>query len=186
MRSVTAGFSVLKMRGNRRLFCTNEEWRVIPGFSMYHASSDGNIKNIKTNKIRFINYERWHANKTRPKSTFTNDDGARKNMYVDRLVALAFHYRTDHAQMSVNHKDGNPLNNKSENLEFMETATDQMKHASGAGLLNGNKIAVNLTDIVSGTQYSFDSHKDCRCFFKQKGIHITQYYIYIYYTTFIH
>ena len=52
---------------------------------------------------------------------------------VHRLVLASFHYRDEN--MVVNHKDGNKINNKLENLEYV-TQQQNMKHAADNNLIN--------------------------------------------------
>jgi hypothetical protein len=63
-------------------------------------------------------------------------DGKQRNQRVHRLVAKAFIGDND-SSMSVNHKDGNKLNNAVDNLEWM-TFADNNKHAYKNGLKNNS------------------------------------------------
>lgn len=99
-----------------------EEWKDIKGYEGYYQiSSYGHVKNIKTGKI--INGD-------------TNNIGykrvwlyapVKKRFFVHRLVALHFcdGYQDN---LVVNHKDGNKLNNSSENLEWV-TRSENDLHA---------------------------------------------------------
>ena len=55
-----------------------------------------------------------------------------KSLYVHRLVALR--YLGDPKGLHVNHKDGNKLNNKISNLEYV-TRAGNAKHAHATGLI---------------------------------------------------
>ena len=59
-------------------------------------------------------------------------DGRGKTLNVHRLVATAF-IGTRPSGLQVNHKDGNPLNNSTENLEYV-TAAENSAHAIRFGL----------------------------------------------------
>ena len=59
-------------------------------------------------------------------------DGKRKNYYVHRLVAEAF-IENDNSLLQINHIDGNKLNNKVNNLEWV-TGSYNQKHAYKNGL----------------------------------------------------
>ena len=58
-------------------------------------------------------------------------DKAVKNLYVHRLVANAFLGSGEGLQ--VNHRNGDKLNNRAENLEWM-TCTENIRHAWRTGL----------------------------------------------------
>ena len=62
------------------------------------------------------------------------DNAKQKRPYVHRLIAEAFIPNIDN-KSQVNHIDGNPLNNKVENLEWV-TAKENMQHAYKTGLMN--------------------------------------------------
>lgn len=59
-------------------------------------------------------------------------NGKRKNIYVHRLVAIAFIKNTDD-KPAVNHKDGNKLNNRVENLEWVTNSENKI-HAFRNGI----------------------------------------------------
>jgi len=59
--------------------------------------------------------------------------GGRKKRRIHRLVALAFKPRVSGCN-TVNHKDGNKLNNVADNLEWTTTAGN-IKHAWASGLM---------------------------------------------------
>ena len=99
-----------------------EEWKDIKGYEGYYQiSSYGYVKNIKTGNIikgdtNNIGYKRvWLYNPVK------------KRFFIHRLVALHFceGYQDN---LVVNHKDGNKLNNSSENLEWV-TRSENDLHA---------------------------------------------------------
>jgi len=61
-------------------------------------------------------------------------DGKQKHFYVHRLIATAFIPNPD-KKTEVNHIDGNPLNNRVENLEWC-TRSENAQHAYRTGLIN--------------------------------------------------
>ncbi len=61
-------------------------------------------------------------------------DGVQQHYYVHRLVAEAFIPKPEGAS-EVNHKDGNPSNNRVENLEWC-SRSENAKHAFRTGLIN--------------------------------------------------
>ena len=104
-------------------------WCPIPGFPNYEISDDGRVRNVRTGKEkkRTINngYEVvniWHQNKS-------------KLMLVHRLVAMAF--VPGDFSLSVNHIDGNKLNNNKDNLEWC-TLAQNTNHQWRTGLANSS------------------------------------------------
>ena len=87
-----------------------EEWKNIS--SKYEASSYGRIRNFKTGRIikSFIN----DNNRELVKIPLNSKE--RKNYQVHRLVAMAF-LENQEDKLTINHIDGNPLNNYVANLE---------------------------------------------------------------------
>lgn len=66
-------------------------------------------------------------------------EGVVKTISVHRLVCLNFN--EGDPKLTVNHKDGNKLNNHKSNLEFM-TNVNNLKHAHRTGLNKGVKAKV--------------------------------------------
>ena len=105
----------------------DEVWKDIGEFkNRYWVSNKGRIKNIKGDIIK-----QGISNKgyLRVKLYHPRQKGLRRVTYnraVHRLVAIAF-IKNPFEKRTVNHKDGNKLNNNVENLEWM-TSSEQMKH----------------------------------------------------------
>eukprot|EP01084_Bolivina_argentea_P236855 398206_1 len=114
-----------------RLFCTTEEWKQIPRFPNYHASTLGNIKNVKSNRLLFINYDRFRATCTRSRIILLHN-GVRRNVLVGRTILSTFH-PTDDKNLQTNHIDGDAYNNKLCNLEWT-TPKENMQHAFKIGI----------------------------------------------------
>ena len=85
----------------------NEQWKEIKEFPNYHVSSFGGIKNIKTNKTRYINYDRFRETRSRPQ-IFLYDGPKYQNLYVARLILSTFKPHPNSSQLEVNHIDGDP------------------------------------------------------------------------------
>lgn len=108
----------------------NEIWKEINGFENYHVSNMGNIKNIATHKdiTKYIknNYEYVGL-------IITRTNIVHKRVHI--LVANTFLINDDPKnKIYVNHKDGNKINNKLNNLEYI-TPSDNVKHAFEMGLI---------------------------------------------------
>lgn len=104
-----------------------EIWKDVPGYEgLYQVSNIGNVRSLKWN----------HSNQTRLLTPFNNGGYARigfrqngilKNYLVHVLVAKAF-IPNPHNKPSVNHIDGNKLNNTVQNLEWV-TYSENTRHA---------------------------------------------------------
>lgn len=123
-----------------------ENWRDIPGYeNLYQASDQGNIRTCEgkvTSNARFSRRV-WKQRVLKQKTTKKADgridarvnlwkDGKEKTCLVSRLVALTW-VDGYTSQMTVNHKDGNPLNNTASNLEWL-TLGDNIRHGFDNGL----------------------------------------------------
>lgn len=102
-----------------------ETWKEIEGFSNYYVSNHGRIKN--TFKIM-----KQKVSKTGYSYAMLYKNKSRIDKPVHRLVANAF---LDNAENkpTVNHIDGNKLNNNISNLEWA-TYSENNKHAYDIGI----------------------------------------------------
>lgn len=113
-----------------------EIWKEIPGFDECFASNLGNIKTLD----RTIEYscgekivKRFVPGKIVNKrlmskgylAVFLHKDGVRQTFLVHRLVAITF--LGNNSGLTVNHKDGNKLNNHISNLEWL-SLEENIKH----------------------------------------------------------
>lgn len=91
----------------------HEIWKDIEGYeNLYRISNIGRVQRVTSGRILrsydvHLGYLQVHLCK----------DGKVKNMFVHRLVAMAFIPNPDNLPV-VNHKDRNPSNNKVDNLEW--------------------------------------------------------------------
>lgn len=108
-----------------------EVWKPIVGYEDYYAVSNlGNVKNIRTNTIltgdiNNIGYRRVCLYIP-----------IRKRYFIHRLVAMHF-VEGFQEDLVVNHKDGNKLNNCSDNLEWV-THSENDIHAYENNLRHAN------------------------------------------------
>ena len=113
----------------------NEEWRPIKGMEGYYEiSSCGRVRNCEKKTILY-----GRCNRDRYNVIHTSICGVDKSIIVHRCVAQAFIPKTEedikYGRDFVNHKDGNKLNNRVENLEWC-TRQENVLHARDTGLLN--------------------------------------------------
>lgn len=103
-------------------------WKIVEEFPDYEVSSLGQIRNRGTKRILnpSISSQGYY------KTTLTNKNVV-KSILIHRLVALAFLDKPESSNLTVNHKDGNKLNNKVYNLEWL-SIKDNLAHARETGL----------------------------------------------------
>jgi len=102
---------------------TKIEWRQIPSCAKYEVTADGQIRNAKTKQLL--------RPMTRDSGHLLFFFGKAKKMYVHRAVLEAFD-RLPLAGELGRHLDGNPKNNRSENLAW-GTALDNMRDKKSHG-----------------------------------------------------
>lgn len=115
-----------------------EEWRPIPAFSLYSASSLGRIRRNAITRLQANGVERrypelimsLHA-RTDGYLTVgvTDDTGQRTNMFVARLVAFAFLPNPENLP-EVDHIDRQPSNNQVSNLRWCSRSTNNMNRCA--------------------------------------------------------
>jgi hypothetical protein len=134
-----------------------EEWRSVPEFIGYEVSSFGRVRS--TNRLSgkrrgLIKGKELVQTPNRggyPEVRLFKDSKSTAKV-VHRLVANAF-IPNDYSKSQVNHKDGNKLNNKASNLEWMNNSENQ-KHAYKLGLQpskageSNNKATITDKDVT--------------------------------------
>ena len=101
-----------------------EEWKDVPGYEwLYKASNLGNIKSLYFWKERIIkSCSDWRGYL----HLLLVKNKIRKDFKEHRLICLTFLDNPDNKK-EVNHKDGNRLNNRLENLEWC-TRSENEQH----------------------------------------------------------
>lgn len=133
-----------------------EVWKDIPGYEgIYEASTDGNIrtKEGKVTSTKRHGTRHWKSRilKGRGNNPKTGrrvslwKNGIPKDFLVARLVASTF-LGNPPTGFTVNHKDGNRLNNKICNLEWLSLG-DNIRHGFETGLYH-HQIPVTVTNGV--------------------------------------
>lgn len=104
-------------------------WARIPRLEHHSASSLGNIRNDKTGRV--LAQRAWGAQKYLIVGVC--ELGVRKTYSVHRLCALAFLGNPPTAQHQVAHYDGDPENNRIENIRWVlpeGNAQDRKRHGT--------------------------------------------------------
>ncbi|MFB7142065.1 NUMOD4 domain-containing protein [Gottfriedia sp. NPDC056225] len=120
-----------------------EQWKsILETYGRYEISNFGRIKNNRTGRI-------WNGslNKKRGYYYLTVSIGNKtKNFLVHRLVAKYF-IPNPFNKATVNHIDGNKLNNNLSNLEWC-TYKENTAHAINIGLIDGRVHEHNNTELM--------------------------------------
>lgn len=110
-----------------------EIWKDIPNYEgLYQASNLGNIRslmfqcNLTGKKYNREKVLKQKVDKYKNKRVELWKNGEHKTWLVHRLIGITF-LGTPAEKMTINHKDGNRLNNNIENLEWL-TLTDNILH----------------------------------------------------------
>ncbi len=123
------------------------EWRKIPGFSKYSASSAGDIR------LDFVHFGKEPGvMKARKKGEYLylnlqHDWGFSASVPVHRLIAFAFYGKPPVERPMVLHGDGNSLNNAASNLRYgtaKENTEDQYRH--GTNICGRKAHSAKLSD----------------------------------------
>ena len=105
-------------------------WRAIPGFSRQEVSSNADIRNKMSNRMLFINYDRFRSYNQIATVMLVRDDLHRCRFAVHRLVLSTFcpiEHESKSKSLAINttctsvcasHIDGDKYNNKLSNLEW--------------------------------------------------------------------
>ena len=101
-----------------------QEWKYVVGYeSLYLVSKKGDLFSVRRNRMM-----KQTTNDRGYKAVSLCKNGKRKVKEVHRIVAETFIENNICGYSEVNHIDGNKLNNKTENLEWV-TKGENLKHA---------------------------------------------------------
>lgn len=119
------------------------EWRSIPGWPVYEASSDGRVRRARVkpmgSPIRKEMRGTLHHTGYRQVTVYS-EDGHQASKYVHHLVALAFHGEPLPGQQ-VRHLNGDPEDNRAENLTWgtgSQNTRDQVAHGTHRSTVRGS------------------------------------------------
>lgn len=145
----------------------NELWRNIDGYKgVYQVSSFGRIRSYKYNSSRILK-----PRINRQGYLYINlcEEGKYKSFTIHRIVSKAF---LGKSSLTVNHKNGNKLNNCIENLEWI-SQQENTNHAKFNNLLakgekNGkSKLSIRDVELI---RYKYKNGKSMRCIGKEFSV----------------
>jgi hypothetical protein len=143
-----------------------EIWKDIPNYEeQYQVSNLGRVKSkerivLRNNKHKIHLKEKilYQGERSGYKVVFFIKNGIKKSFQIHRLVADAFIPNPEN-KPQVNHIDGNKVNNKITNLEWV-TAKENINHAYKIGL---SKIHNNKKVIQFDLKMNFINEYDSLC-----------------------
>lgn len=135
-------------------FAHVKKWKVHKNYPGYRISRDGEVFTEKRKRMKAITKnEKGYCT-----VALVDRQGANRKMFVHRLVAELYVDNPDKLMFQyVNHKDGNPSNNKDTNLEWC-TKKQNAQHAVDTGLLDCKKAVVKM-DLKGNELERFESMK---------------------------
>lgn len=134
-----------------------EEFRSIKDFEMYAVDRNGQVLNIKTNKIlkamtSTSGYAYYHLKK----------DGTKYTKYAHRLVGEAFLENPDNLPQ-IDHIDGNKMNNNVSNLRWVSVSENRMTY--GCDTRAEKRKRQVIAQHNDGTELIFKSRQDAAIHF---------------------
>ena len=126
------------------------EWRDIEGFDMYEVNAQGQVRR-KAQILKPGAIPTGHLT-----VGLCRGKGKPKSMYVHRLVALAF-LENRESKRVVNHKNGNPKDNRLENLEWATHSENNTHAYQSNGRCAANELKVAAVDDGGEIVMSFRS-----------------------------
>ena len=123
------------------------EYKQITGTD-YWITNDGSVYSVKFNKTRLLKVRVQSAGYPQ---VILSTEGMLKSFLVHRLVALYFIPNPENFEM-INHKDGNKLNNRVENLEWC-SSKQNVNHSIKTGLrTNKHRLNYKLAEEIRASE----------------------------------
>jgi hypothetical protein len=106
-----------------------EEWRKVKGFEDYQVSNLGRVKSFKWNKERIL---KGSIDRVGYLCVCLNNNSKRSTKKIHKLVAIVFlkHLPCGY-NIIVDHIDNDPLNNKLDNLQLINSRENTSKDRKG-------------------------------------------------------
>ena len=134
-----------------------EKWKPIRDAPDYDVSSNGGIYSRKRNIVMKVQTDGWGY----PRVSLLNN-GHKSTKYVHRLVADAF-IKNPLNKPEINHIDGNKLNNRIDNLEWVTRSENEI-HAFKTKLNDRSSYDAGKNKkkvTISETGETFESITEC-------------------------
>ena len=151
----------VRLPGKRSM--TMEIWKDIVGFDGYQISNEGRVRSHgKVTYTERHGARHWKDRIIKQKVSRRDGrarvclwaNGREHTILVHRLQAEAFLGKPEDPKMTVNHKDGNPLNNVVDNLEWI-SREDNIRYGFEHGQYSTQKPIVIVSDDDVHTFRSF-------------------------------
>lgn len=110
-----------------------EIWKPVVDWPRYEVSSLGRVRNVKTGRIRKLQFSQRRGKKEYQRVSLCDSQGKSHSIKLANLVAYAFIGPRPSPEMTINHIDGIKINNTPSNLEYC-TRAENLKHAARLGL----------------------------------------------------
>ncbi len=132
------------------------EFKEIQGFSGYRVNTLGQVWSDRSNRIR-----KSFVNKGYQQLGLVNDEGKIKTRQVHQLVAIAFlNHKPNGLNIVVDHIDGNPLNNRLDNLQIVSNRKNTSKDRCRT---KKSGLPLNIS-CVDNRSYSFQYYYRSKTF----------------------
>lgn len=144
-----------------------EKYRIVPGFTRYAVSYEGEVIDLKTEKILKTSVNKSKKNAYVFIEIRDPDKNTNRSIGLHRFVALAWVKNDDVFNKTiVNHIDGDKTNYSVKNLEWVDVSGNN-NHAFSAGLRPEN-VSVKIRDKETGHILTFPSFSKA-CMFMGLG-----------------
>ncbi len=142
----------------------------VPFFVKYAINEEGLLLNIETGKVKVWSVTSVNGDKNQTGGYIychaINDSGSSKTLFKHRALCFTFKdYNSDIEDLVINHIDGDPTNNRLNNLEIT-TYLENNLHALNTGLRGDNKPVLSK-NLVTGEIMWFRSQGECGKFYGQ-------------------
>lgn len=158
-----------------------EIWKDVIGYEgIYEVSNLGRIRTHINKHTQSVKHgDRIWKQRVLKQKILRKDKTLRVSLYkekickdylVCRLVASSFLENNLNTKLTVNHKDGNRLNNNVENLEWL-TLGDNIRHGFENGLYKQDKVIIKNK---KGELFEFRSKSMCAKFLEKSSFHLSK------------